>query len=135
MHHGGTEKSEDCFSDQSRQNEGKKTHHSLLNLKMVHSKKLHIHPYDREFVDQKTPHYSSPRLLSLSLRFEVKAIAAGALDGADGGAIETQKGFAALGALEVFLNHMHVPFSNLQIIKFLLQHFYSFFAAFSEESA
>ena len=48
--------------------------------------------------------------LSPVLFFEVKTIAAGALDGADGGAIETQKCLAALGALEVFLNHMHLPF-------------------------
>ena len=51
-------------------------------------------------------HASLP-LPSLSLRFEVKAIAAGALDDADGGAIETQEGLAALRAFEVFLNHVH----------------------------
>jgi hypothetical protein len=51
-----------------------------------------------------------PLLLPCPFCLEVEAIAAGALDGADGGAIETQKCLAALGALEVFLNHMHVPF-------------------------
>ena len=41
---------------------------------------------------------------------EVEAIAAGALDGADGSTIEAQKCLAALRAFEVFLNHVHVPF-------------------------
>jgi hypothetical protein len=51
------------------------------------------------------------------------------------GAVKPEKGLTASRAFQVFLNHVHVPFSDLQIIKFLLQHFYSFFAAFLEESA
>lgn len=55
-------------------------------------------------------------LLSLGLLLlEVYAASARAGDAPHGGAIETQEGLAALGALEVFLNHMHVPFIKQQI--------------------
>jgi len=62
-------------------------------------------------------------------------VTAGAAHGMNCGAVKPEKGLTASRAFQVFLNHVHVPFSDLQIIKFLLQHFYSFFAAFLEESA
>ena len=48
-------------------------------------------------------------------QLKIKTIAAGAFDGVDGCAVESQEGLAALRAFEVFLNHSAFFLSSMTI--------------------